>query len=70
MTDYFLSENHDLSTLQFISDDECFISPVVEVLAPARTETSAYILKLPHCLDEGHDRNKVKVRMINEKHGS
>ena len=36
------------------------------VLAPARTEASAFILKLPHCLDERHDRNKVKVRMIHE----
>ena len=52
--------------VQFVTDEECIISPVVEVLAPARTETSAYLLKLPHCLDEGHDRNKVKVRMINE----
>ena len=30
------------------------------------TEESVYILKIPHCLDEGHDRNKVKVRMIHD----
>ncbi len=49
-----------------IPDDECFIAPVVEVLAPAKTETSAYILRIPHCLAAGDDRNKVKVRMWHE----
>ena len=49
-----------------IPDDECFISPVVEVLAPAETSTSQYILQIPHCLDDGDDKTKVKVRMIHE----
>ncbi len=49
-----------------VPDDECIIAPIVEVLAPARTQTSAYILKIPHCLDEGHDRSKVMVRMLQE----
>ena len=47
-------------------DDECFISPIVEVLAPAETSTSSYTLWIPHCLDEDDDRIKVKVRMIRE----
>ena len=50
----------------FIKDDECFISPIVEVLAPAETSTSSYVLRIPHCLDEDDDRTKVKVRMIYE----
>ena len=49
-----------------IPDDECFISPIVDVLAPAKTKTSSYTLRIPHCLDEGDDRTKVKVRMIRE----
>ena len=49
-----------------IPDDECFISPVVEVLAPAETSTSSYVLRIPHCLDEDDDKTKVKVRMIHE----
>ena len=49
-----------------IPDDECFISPIVEVLAPARTETSSYTLRIPHCLDEDDDRTKVKVRLVHE----
>ena len=49
-----------------IPDDECFISPIVKVLAPAETNTSSYILRIPHCLDEDDDRTKVKVRMIDE----
>ena len=49
-----------------IPDNECFISPIVEVLAPAETNTSSYILRIPHCLDEDDDRTKVKVRMIHE----
>ena len=50
----------------FIKDDECFISPIVKVLAPAETNTSSYSLRIPHCLDEDDDRSKVKVRMIHE----
>ncbi len=54
----------DLSSFaSIIPDDECFIAPVVDVIAPAKTETSAYILRIPHCLTEGDDRNNVKVRM-------
>ena len=49
-----------------IPDGECFISPIVEVLAPAETNTSSYVLRIPHCLDEDDDRTKVKVRMIHE----
>ena len=47
-----------------IPDNECFISPIVSVLAPAETSTSSYTLRIPHCLDEDDDRSKVKVRMI------
>ena len=49
-----------------IPDDECFISPIVDVLTPAKTETSSYTLRIPHCLDEGDDKRNVKVRMIHE----
>ena len=49
-----------------IPDDECFISPIVEVLAPAQTSTSSYTLWIPHCLDEEDDRTKVKVRLVHE----
>ena len=52
----------DLSNFgSIIPDDECFISPIVEVLAPAETNTSSYVLRIPHCLDEDDDRTKVKV---------
>ena len=55
----------DLSSFEtIIPQDECFISPVVSVLAPAETSPSSYILRIPHCLDEDDDRSKVKVRMI------
>ena len=50
----------------FITDDECFISPIVKVLAPAETSTSSYVLQIPHCLDEDDDRTKVIVRLIHE----
>ena len=50
----------------FIKDDECFISPIVTVLAPAETSTSSYTLRIPHCLDEDDDRTKVKVRLVHE----
>ena len=44
-----------------IPKDECFISPIVEVLAPAQTSTSSYLFRIPHCLDEDDDHSKVKV---------
>ena len=55
-----------LSFESIVPDDECFISPIVEVLAPAETSTSSYTLRIPHCLDEDDDRTKVKVRMVHE----
>ena len=50
----------------FVTDDECFISPIVEVLAPAETNTSSYTLRIPHCLDKDDDRTQVKVRLVHE----
>ncbi len=47
-----------------VPHNECFIAPVVDILAPARTESSAYILRIPHCLHHDDDRNNVKVRML------
>ena len=49
-----------------IPGDECFISPIVNVLAPTKTSTSSYILRIPHCLDEDADDSKVKVRLVHE----
>ena len=64
---YLMEVRTDLSYFgSFIPDDECFISPIVEVLAPAETNTSQYILQIPHCHDEDDDRTKVKVRLIHE----
>ena len=64
---YPMEVRTDLSTFEsIIPDDECFISPIVEVLAPAETNTSQYILQIPHCLDEDDDKTKVRVRMIYE----
>ena len=64
---YLMKVRSDLSKFtSIIPDDECFISPIVEVLAPAQTSTSSFLLKIPHCLDEDDDRRKVKVRMIHE----
>ena len=54
------------SFVSIIPDDECFISPIVDVLAPAETSSSAYSLRIPHCLDEDDDRTKVKVRLVRE----
>ncbi len=52
-----------------IPDDECFIAPVVDVLAPTKTNTSAYVLHIPHCLSAGDDKMNVKVRMwIENRH--
>ena len=57
----------DLSNFgSIIPANECFISPIVKVLAPAETSTSSYILRIPHCLDEDDNRTKVKVRMVHE----
>ena len=64
---YLMEVKTDLSNFgSIIPDDECFISPIVEVLAPAETGTSSYTLRIPHCLDEDDDRTKVKVRLIHE----
>ena len=64
---YLMEVRTDLSNFESnILYDECFISPIVEVLAPAETSTSSYVLRIPHCLDEDDDKTKVKVRMIHE----
>ena len=64
---YLMEVRTDLSSFEsIIPDNECFISPIVEVLAPAETNTSSYILRIPHCLDEYDDKSKIKVRMIHE----
>ena len=64
---YLMKVRTDPSSFgSLILDDECFISPIVEILAPAETNTSSYVLRIPHCLDEDDDRTKVKVRMIHE----
>ena len=64
---YLMEVRTDLSKFRsFVEDGECFISPVVEVLAPAETSTSAYVLRIPHCLDEDDNRTKVKVRLVYE----
>ena len=64
---YLMEVRTDVSNFgSIISDDECFISPIVKILAPAETNTSSYILRIAHCLREDDDRNKVKVRMIHE----
>ena len=64
---YLMEVRTDPSSFEsIIPDDECFISPIVDVLAPAETSTSSYILRIPHCLDEDDDRTKVKVRMVHK----
>ena len=64
---YLMEVRTDPSSFgSIIPDDECFISPIVEVLAAAETNTSAYVLRIPHCLDENDDRSNVKVRMVYE----
>ena len=64
---YLMEVRTDLSNFgSIIPDNECFISPIVEVLTPAETITSSYVLQIPHCLDEDDDRTKVKVRMIHK----
>ena len=64
---YLMEVRTDLSKFgSFIPDDECFISPIVEVLAPTETNTSSYILWISHCLRDEDDLSKVKVRMIHE----
>ena len=49
-----------------IPDNECFISPIVKVLAPSETNASSFVLNIPHSLDKDDDRTKVKVQMIHE----
>ena len=62
---YQMEVRTDLSKYKsIIPDDECFISPIVKVLAPTETSTSSYTLRIPHCLDEDDDKSKVKVRII------
>ena len=64
---YLMEVRTDPSSFgSIIPEDECFISPIVEVLAPAETSTSSYTLRIPHCLVEDDDRTKVKVQMIHE----
>ena len=64
---YLMEVRTDLSSFgSIIPDDECFISPIVKVLAPAETSTSSFILRIPHCLDENDEKIKVKVRIIHE----
>ena len=64
---YLMEVRTDVSKFgAIISNDECFISPIVEVLAPAETSTSSYTLRIPHCLHEGDDRTKVKVWLVQE----
>ena len=64
---YLVEVRTDLSSFgSIIPENECFISPVVDILAPAQTETSSYILRIPHCLDEDDDKTKVKVRLIHQ----
>ena len=67
MRAYLMEVRTDLSKFgSIIPDDECFISPIVEVMAPAQTSTSSYTLLIPHCLDVSDDKTKVKVRLIHE----
>ena len=64
---YLMEVRTDPSSFEsIVPDDEFFISPIVEVLAPAETNTSSYVLRIPHCLDTDDDKTKVKVRMIHE----
>ena len=64
---YLMEVRTDLSNFgSIIPDNECFISPIVEILAPAETKTSTYVLRIPHCLDENDDKRNVRVRMIHE----
>ncbi len=46
-----------------IPDNECFVAPVIEVMAPAKSETSAYILRIPHCLTTTSQRESVKITL-------
>ena len=64
---YFMEVRTDLSNFgSIIPYDECFISPIVKVLAPAKTYSSSFILTIPHCLGEDDDRTKVKIRIVHE----
>ena len=64
---YLMEVRTDLSKFRsIIPNDECFISPIVEVLVPAETSSSSYILKIPHCLRHKVANSKIRVRMICE----
>ena len=64
---YLMEVRTDLSNFgSFVPDDECFISPVVEVLTPDEVDNPSCVLKVPHCLHDEDDRSKVKVRMVDE----
>ena len=64
---YLMEVRTDLASFEsMIPDDECFISPIVKVLAPAKTNTSSYTLRIPHCLHEDDDESKVKVQMVHQ----
>ena len=64
---YLMEVRTDTSSFgSIIRNDECFISPIVEILSPAETNTSTYVLRIPHCLEEDDDKSKVRVRMIHE----
>ncbi len=71
---YFMEVRTDVSSFSsiqcnaelVISNGECFIAPMIKVLAPAKTDTSAYILWIPHCLSKDDDMSNVKVRMLKE----
>ena len=55
----------DLSKFErMIPDNECFISPIFRISAPAGP--FPVVLRIPHCLGEDDDRSKVKVRIIHE----
>ena len=64
---YLMEVRTDVTNFgSIIPNNECFISPIVEVLAPAETNTSSYTLRIPHCLDEDDERSKVRVRLIHK----
>jgi len=46
-----------------VGRDECIIAPIIDVRLPPRQNTAMYTVRIPHCLDENHDKSLVKVRM-------